>query len=158
MVSHLSFQYYCINSIYFIAGKAYALSPRRQKMAMTLEMGRLLARTICFRSPLTPVHCRSDRPLVPHSIPLGREATFFDYVVVKCKRYYASRTVGSNSSSLVHAVIPDLHGDGYRDAYGEVLEVFQFDQDIHFTGESMWFARMRWFKPWDHSSTCWDDL
>lgn len=128
---------------------------------MTLETCRLLAKALCFRSPLTPVHCRSDRPVVPHSIPLDRKATFFDYVVIKGKRFYASRTVGYNSSSLVHAVIPDSHGhgEGSRNGYGEVLEIFQLDQDIHFVGQSMWFARMRWFKPWHgESSVCWEDL
>ncbi|KAG1826357.1 hypothetical protein EV424DRAFT_1345673 [Suillus variegatus] len=143
------------------AGQTYALSPRRQKTSMTLETCRLLAKALCFRSPLTPVHCRSDRPVVPHSIPLDRKATFFDYVVIKGKRFYASRTVGYNSSSLVHAVIPDSHGhgEGSRNGYGEVLEIFQLDQDIHFVGQSMWFARMRWFKPWHgESSVCWEDF
>ncbi|KAG0694715.1 hypothetical protein DFH29DRAFT_1006099 [Suillus ampliporus] len=140
------------------AGEVYALSPRRQKNSMTLETCRLLAKTICLRSPLTPVHCRSDRPVVSHSTPLNREATFFDYVVIKGKRYYASRTVGYNSSSLVHAIMPNLHGEGSREAYGEVLEVFQLDQDIHFAGQSMWFAHMRWFKPWRGLSTGWEDF
>ncbi|KAG1736838.1 uncharacterized protein EDB91DRAFT_1055457 [Suillus paluster] len=39
------------------AGQTYALSPRRQKTSMTLETCRLLAKTLCFRSPQTPVHC-----------------------------------------------------------------------------------------------------
>ncbi|KAG2335369.1 hypothetical protein BDR05DRAFT_1006885 [Suillus weaverae] len=140
------------------AGQIYALSPHRQKTSMTLETCRLLAQSICFRSPLTPVHCRSDRPVVAHSIPLNCEVMFFDYVVLKGKRYYASRTVGHNSSSLVHAVIPNLHGKGSRDAYGELLEVFQFEQDILFAGQLMWFGHMRWFRPWHGSSACWEDL
>ncbi|KAG2046041.1 hypothetical protein BDR06DRAFT_977775 [Suillus hirtellus] len=103
---------------------------------------------------LSPRH----QPVISHSIPLRCEATFFDYVVIKGKQYYASHMVGYNSSSLVHAVMPDLHGEGSQEAYGEVLEVFQLDQDIHFTGESMWFAHMQWFKPWNGSSTGWEDL
>jgi len=127
---------------------------------MTLETCRLLAKTICLHSPLTPVHCRLDPPIVPHSIPLNRKATFFDYVMIEGKRYHASRTVGYNSSSLVHAVIPNSHGHGEqrRNGYGEILEVFQLDQDIHFEGQSMWFARMHWFKPWHGPSMCWEDL
>ncbi|KAG1856141.1 hypothetical protein F4604DRAFT_1932000 [Suillus subluteus] len=39
------------------AAQAYALSPRHQKILMTLDTCHLLAKTICFCSPLTPVHC-----------------------------------------------------------------------------------------------------
>jgi hypothetical protein len=49
--------------------------------------------------------------------------SFFDYVVIGSKRYHASRTVGTNHSSLVHVVIP---GTTTIHAYSEVLEIFQF--------------------------------
>lgn len=54
--------------------------------------------------------------------------------------------------------MPDLHGEGGREGYGEVLEVFQLDQDINFASQSMWFARVCWFKPWHGSSAGWEDL
>jgi len=90
---------------------------------------------------------------VPNSTPLDREATFFDYVIINGKRHYASRTVGSNSSSLVQVTMP-----GARPvvAYGEVLEIFQFDRR---SSNSVWFGRMRWFRPWYGArSKIWDDL
>ncbi|KIM59498.1 hypothetical protein SCLCIDRAFT_16493 [Scleroderma citrinum Foug A] len=77
-----------------------------------------------------------------HSIPLDRNATFFDY-------YHASWTTGSRNWSLVHVVIPDKLGGPAINAYGEILEIFRFDQDIHYAGESMFFIRMRWFRHWE---------
>ncbi|KIJ06688.1 hypothetical protein PAXINDRAFT_158658 [Paxillus involutus ATCC 200175] len=94
-----------------------------------------------------------------HSLPLNHEATFFDYVVIGGKRYHASRTAGMNNSSLVHVTIPQRSGQGVINAYGEILELFRFDQDIHHQGESLYFARMRWFKRWDgERETIWDTL
>ncbi|KAG2351109.1 hypothetical protein BDR07DRAFT_1502581, partial [Suillus spraguei] len=116
------------------AGQSYALSPRHQKTSMTTDTYRLLAQTLCFRYPLAPVYCLCDRT-----------AIFFDYVVIKGKRYYASRTVRSNRSSFVHVVIP---ADNPIHLYGEVLEIFQVDQSWRRHVQSLWFAHVRWFKPW----------
>ncbi|KAG1790943.1 uncharacterized protein HD556DRAFT_1445718 [Suillus plorans] len=127
------------------AGQSYALSPRHQKTLMTTDTYRLLAQTLCFRYPLAPVHCLCDHPVVPHSLPLDHTAIFFDYVVIKGKRYYASRTVGSNRSSFVHVIIP---ADNPIHLHGEVLEIFQVDQSWREHVQSLWFARMHWFKPW----------
>ncbi|KAG2076598.1 hypothetical protein BDR04DRAFT_1149040 [Suillus decipiens] len=118
------------------AGQAYALSPRHHKQQMSTETYQLLAFTICCLFPLTPVHCRSDHPVVPHSLPLNRHAVFFDYVVID---------VGTNWSSLVHVIIPGPHP---IHAYGEILKIFQFDQKFHAVDEPLWFSRMRWFVPW----------
>lgn len=139
-----------------LAGQAYALSPQHHKQQMSTETYRLLAFTICRLFPLTPVHCRSDRPVVSHSLPLNHHAVFFDYVVIDGKRYYASRTVGTNRSSLVHAIIP---GPSPVHAYGEILEIFQFDQKFRAVNEPLWFARMRWFVPWrGECEQVWSDL
>ncbi|KAI5998319.1 hypothetical protein EDC04DRAFT_2909460 [Pisolithus marmoratus] len=75
-------------------------------------------------------------------------ATFFEYVIIGRKRYHASRSLGSRNSSLVHVVLPQQNQPAI-DAYGEILEVFRFDQDIHYQGQSMYFVRMRWFRQWD---------
>ncbi|KAG2141058.1 hypothetical protein DEU56DRAFT_734574 [Suillus clintonianus] len=142
------------------AAQTYTFSPRHQKKDMSSETYRLLAQTLCFWFPFTPVHCRMDLPLVAHSLPLERQAIFFEYVILGGKRYYASRTVGSNRSSFIHAIIPSaLHPP--RHAYGEVLELFQFEQNFRGPGHDtmLWFARTRWFKPWRCESTNpWDDL
>jgi hypothetical protein len=126
---------------------------------MSSETYQILARTLCMRYPLTPVHCRADRAVVPHSIPLNRQAVFFDYIIINGKRYYGSRTVGSNRSSFVHVIIPQRTGQIPLQLHGEVLEIFQIDQDIQGLGESLWFARMRWFKPWQgEHEEIWNDL
>jgi hypothetical protein len=134
----------------------YALSPRCQLRSMSSETYRLLAHTLSIRFPATPVHCRADLALTPNSLPLECKAIFFEYVIVNGKRFYASRTVGWNKSSLVHVVIP---GPFPKDAYGEVLEILQINQDIRKTGYPMLLARMRWLKSWcgerDH---IWNDL
>lgn len=112
---------------------------------MSSDTYRTLADTICSRYPDMPVHCRSDRGAVRSSVPLERTATFFEYVIIDGKRFSASRTVGSNRSSLVHVVIPgppQLHG------YGEVLEIFQFNQPLSSLEFPLWFAQVRWFKAW----------
>jgi len=113
---------------------------------MSSETYWLLARAICLRFPNSPVHCRHENPVVPNSIPLAYNAMFFKYVILNGKRYYASRTVGSRRSSLVHIVIP---GVTVTHAFGEVLEIFQFSQHFRETDSVLWFARMRWLKPWN---------
>ena len=140
--------------LYATGTMRFALSPRRQNRAMSSDTYRLLAETICLCFPSTPVHRHSDRAVNPHSLPLDRNATFFEYVVVDGKRYYASRTVGWSKSSFVHVVIP---GPTVIDAHGEVLEIFQFDQDFRRSGTPLWLARVRWFKAWtgEREST-WD--
>jgi hypothetical protein len=123
---------------------------------MSSETYRLLANTIRIRYPTFPVHCRSERPTDRNSVPLDWAATFFEYIVVDGKRYHASLTVMSNSSSFVHVVIP---APSPVDAYGEVLEIFQFNQDFRRVGRPMWLARLRWFKPWNgQREKLWDDL
>jgi len=123
---------------------------------MSSDTYRLLADTICSRYPGTPVHCRSDSVVSPNSVPLERTATFFEYVVIDGKRYFASRTVGLNRSSLVHVIIPGMspiHG------YGEILEIFQFNQVFSLTNSPLWLAQVRWFKPWSgERETIWDEL
>ncbi|KAI6025524.1 hypothetical protein EDC04DRAFT_2899728 [Pisolithus marmoratus] len=52
------------------------------------------------------------------------------------------------NSSLIHMVLPQQNRPAI-DAYGEILEVFHFDQDIHYQGQSMYFVCMRWFRQWD---------
>jgi hypothetical protein len=95
---------------------------------MSSETYQILARTLCMRYPLTPVHCRADRAVVPHSIPLNRQAVFYYYIIINGKRYYGSRTVGSNRSSFVHVIIPQRTGQNPLQLHGEVLEIFQIDQ------------------------------
>jgi hypothetical protein len=121
----------------------YTLSPRHQTKQMSSDTYQLLARTICIRFPLTPVHCRYDAPIVPHSIPLDHMAVFFDYVVIRGKRYNASHTTGSNNSSFVHVLIPQTDATPIH-AYGEVLEIFQYMQNFRGVGSPMWFVQMRW--------------
>lgn len=105
---------------------------------------------------MTPVHCRFDHAVIPHSLPLDRDAVFFDYVMIDSKRYYASRAVGTNHSSLVHVIIP---GTSVIHAYGKVLEIFQFNQRFRNVDDSLWFSRMHWFVPWrGECEKVWDDL
>jgi len=95
---------------------------------MSSDTYRLLAKTICCCFLSTPVHHHSDWAVNPHGVPLNCTATFFEYVIVDGKRYYASRTVGWSKSSFIHIMIP---GPTTIDAHGEVLEIIQFDQDFH---------------------------
>lgn len=124
---------------------------------MSTETYRLLAQTICYQYPLTPVHCRSDRPITSNSLPLDRDATFFDYVIIDGKRYHGSRTVGYNRSSFVHVAIPSPTVTQH--AYGEILEIFQFDQRFRLEDTPLWVVRMRWFVPWNgECEKVWTDL
>ena len=128
-----------------IGAVPYALSPRHQTRSMSSETYRLLVHLICLRFPTTPVHCRSDHIVTPNSLLLDHTVIFFDYVVVEGKRFYASRMVGWNWSSLIRILIP---GPLPIDAYGEVLEILQIGQDFRNVGYPLWLARMRWFKWW----------
>ena len=82
---------------------------------------------------------------MPNSLPLEHTAIFFEYITVNGRQFHASQTVGWNKSSLVHIVIP---GPSPKDAYGEVLEILQIDQDFRNTGYPLCFAQVRWFRPW----------
>ncbi|KAF8834357.1 hypothetical protein BDN67DRAFT_1016592 [Paxillus ammoniavirescens] len=128
------------------AGLSYTLSPHHQVKTLSSDTYRALARTLCFRYPQTPAHCRYEHAVVPHSVPLNPQATFFDYVIVDGKWFYASRSVGTNKASLVHTVTP---GPTIMHAYGELLEIFQVDQSFSDGARTLWFARMRWFKAFE---------
>jgi hypothetical protein len=134
----------------------FGLSSHRQTRSMSSDTYRLLACMLCARYPETPVHCRSDHNVNPNSIPLNQSAIFFKYVVMDGKRFYTSRTVGWNKSSLVHVIIP---GPLPNDAYGEVLEILQINRDYGNTGHPLWLGRMRWLKLWyGERAQIWDDL
>ncbi|KIJ57899.1 hypothetical protein HYDPIDRAFT_103637 [Hydnomerulius pinastri MD-312] len=49
------------------AGQLCGFSPRRQYKSMSTDTYQLLAKTLCFYYPLTPVHCRFHQPVVPQS-------------------------------------------------------------------------------------------
>jgi len=139
-----------------IACVSYGLSPRRHKDNMSSDTYQLVVEAICSRFPLTPVHCRSERPIFPNSLPLERTATFFEYVVIGGKHYHASRAVGTNKSSFAHVIIPGL---SLANVYGEVLEFIQVNQQIQQNGRPLWFIRMRWFKAWaGEREQLWDNL
>lgn len=124
----------------------YELSPRHHTRPLPSDTYRFLVQTLCFRFPETPVHCRHQTALVRNSTPLSYQATFFDYVIINGRRYYASRTIGSNRSSLVHVIIP---GTPPTHAFGEVLEIFQISQPLEADQTRLsWFARARWFMSW----------
>jgi hypothetical protein len=140
--------------LYMTGTVQFGLSPRHQNRAMPSDTYRLLVGMISLCFPSTPVHPCSDRAFNPQSMPLDCNATFFEYVVVDGKRYYASRTVGWCKPSFVHVIIP---GPTAINAHREVFKLFQFDQDFHQTGTPLWFARVRWFKPWTgECESTWD--
>jgi len=123
---------------------------------MSLETYRLLAHMLHIRYPATPVHCQSDCVVTPNSLPLEHSAVFFEYVIVNGKQFYASQTVNWNRSSLVHIVIL---GPIPKDAYGEVLEILQINQDFWNMGNLLWLARVQWFKAWcTEQDQIWDNL
>jgi len=60
--------------------------------------------------------------------------------------------VGLNRSSFVHVLVP---GPVPTNAYGEVLEILQVNQDFQKVGYPLWFAQVRWFKVWSGNvNTC----
>ena|SRR6267154_6438564 len=139
-----------------IGGVPYVLSPRRQTRNMSSETYHLLAHMICTQYPATPFHCQSVHAITPNSLPLNHMAIFFEYVVVNGKRFYASRTVGWNKSSLIYVIIL---GPLPMDEYGEILEILQINQDFWNTGHPLWLARVRWLKPWcGERDQIWDNL
>jgi hypothetical protein len=115
----------------------YSFSPRHHTGNMSSDTYRLVAEMINGRFPLTPVHCRSDWPRHCNSLPLDRTAMFFKYVVLEGKRYHASCTVGTNKSSFTHIVIP---GSSPINAYGEILEIFQVNQQTLQHDHRLWFV------------------
>lgn len=126
---------------------------------MSSETYRLLQKTLSTHFPDTPVHCAWDHPRVPNSMPLDTSATFYDYVILDGKRYHASSTVGSHSSSLIEVEIQGDGPDGVtsRLECAELTEVFRFEQ--RGSDAPLFFCRVRWFKSWTgHREAIWDDL
>jgi len=95
--------------------------------------------TICISYPVMPVHCHLDCAIMPNSLPLEHTVIFFKYVIVNGKRFFASQTVGLNKSFLIHIVIL---GPSPKDAYGELFEILQINQDFQNIGYLLWFAWM----------------
>ena len=115
---------------------------------MSQETYHKLAWTLSIKYPDFPVHCQSQRPLNPQSVPLDQKATFYDYVVINGKRYYASSAVGSRQASLVEI---NVNGNTIPPATlkcGELLEILQVDNLLSRNGHPIWLGRMRWFKEW----------
>ncbi|KAF7372218.1 hypothetical protein MVEN_00081200 [Mycena venus] len=120
------------------------LSPRSKIATMSDETYRQLADALTIHYPDIPVHCISDSPRSPASLPLETRATFYSYVIVNGKRYYASSGAKSNKSSLIQVAVSRPTGVSIR--CGELLEIFKFQQ---FEGATeLWFGRMRWFTPY----------
>ncbi|KAL4071542.1 hypothetical protein V8B97DRAFT_2023703 [Scleroderma yunnanense] len=86
---------------------------------------------------------------VSHSITLDCTAMFFDYVIVDGKKYHASHAMGSRNLSLVCVVILWKDGQPPVNTFGEILEIFRFDQDIQYQGQLMYFV---------HIEHIWDTL
>lgn len=115
--------------------------------AMGSETYQLVAQMICLHFPETPVHCRHQAATMSNSLPLSYEATFFDYVILNGKRYYASHAVRGNWSSFVHVVIP---GESATHAFREILKIFQIYQLLRAgMNHMLWFACLWWFKSWE---------
>ena len=135
---------------------SYSLSPRHHKDNMSSNTYQLVIKAICSQFLLTPVHCWSEHPIFPNSLPLERTATFFKYIVIGGKHYYALCAVGTNKSSFTHIVIPGL---SLANIYSEVLEFIQVNQQIQQNGCPLWFIWMWWFKAWaGECEQLWDDL
>ncbi|KAL4078647.1 hypothetical protein V8B97DRAFT_2021036 [Scleroderma yunnanense] len=91
---------------------AYGLSPHQHLKPLPYETYKALAHVICL------------------CIALDHTATFFDYMIMDSQK----------NSSLIHVVIPQKNGQPLVDAFGEILEIFRFDQDIQYQGQSMYFV------------------
>ncbi|KAN0074464.1 hypothetical protein V8E55_011876, partial [Tylopilus felleus] len=52
--------------------KEYTLSPRCERKWMSIDTNLLLAKTLNFSSPQTPVYCQFNRPTVSGSIPISK--------------------------------------------------------------------------------------
>ena len=134
----------------------YGFSPRHHKESMSSDTYQLVTETICLQFPMTPVHCWSDCPLFPNSIPLDKSAMFFEYVVIEGKQYHASHMTGTAKSSLTHVVIP---GPSPVDTFGEVMEIIQVHQQFQWSNCPLYFVHMWWFKPWSGKhEQLWDEL
>ena len=123
---------------------------------MSSDTYQLVVKAIYSRFLLTPIHCQSEHPIFPNSLPLKRTTTFFKYVVIGGKRYHASHAVGMNKSSFMHIIIP---GPSPVNVYGKVLKFIQVNQQIQQNGHPLWFIQMQWFKAWagEHEQL-WDNL
>lgn len=74
-------------------------------------------------------------------MPLTNLAIFFDYVIVRSQRFYASLTTGNRASAIAEI---ERHTGGIGCA--EILEIFQFQQCMN--SPAMWLARIRWLQEW----------
>ncbi|KAJ7508235.1 hypothetical protein B0H11DRAFT_1902552 [Mycena galericulata] len=125
----------------------YELSPRFKLQLMSDETYRHMVGALTMHFPDVPVHCISDVPRHPNSIPLNTQATFHNYVIVNGRRYYASSAAKSNRGSLIQLATPTDTGMSIH--CGELVEVFKFQQSDGDT--ELCFGRMRWFTQYQGS-------
>ena len=135
------------------AGIIFALSPRFEKKTMDVTLYYTILRHLAMLFP--QLHLRSHIQFQPaaNTTPLTPIAHFFDYAIVRQRRFYASRRSPNNHSSLVEVVVSE-RGETWA---GELLDLIHIDQG---NGQIFTLAQFRWFKPlqMDLSGTIWNAL
>ncbi|KAJ7126601.1 hypothetical protein C8R43DRAFT_897637 [Mycena crocata] len=135
---------------------SYGFSPTSKIAVMRDETYRQLAGALTIHFPTVPVHCISDSPLHPDSLPLTTRATFYNYVIVNGRRYYASSLAKSNRGSLIQVSFSPPGGPVTLHC-GELIEIFKFQQ--YEDSDELFFGRMRWFTPYRGTpEPVWDQL
>lgn len=118
---------------------------------MPLGTYRAVLRHLHANFPQWHLHSSLALPRHIDSQPLERQAIFFEYVILRGHRYYASKMAGSRNSALIEVSVPVTHPSAIDVSCGELVEIIQFQQNA--STPILWFGRMRWFRPCDRSTT-----
>lgn len=128
-------------------GVAFLLSTRSVTGLMAPDVYRDVLDHFVIRLPF-PV--RSHIATSNVGVPLLPQATFFDYVVINQRRYWASSRNSNNANSLISV----MTGQGSSHV-GELTDIFTISQST--LGGIHRFGRVRWLQPFafDMSRSAW---
>ncbi|KAI0054356.1 hypothetical protein BV25DRAFT_1951632 [Artomyces pyxidatus] len=102
----------------------FALSPRYEKQTIDGPIYSSILRHLTMIFPGIPLRSHISSDLAPGTIPLQATGTFFDYTVIRGRRYHASQRATKPAGSLVEV---DVDNSG-RTWAGELLDIIQIDQ------------------------------
>lgn len=109
-----------------------------------------------YRAVLDHFTARLSFPVRSHiaassvGVPVLPQATFFDYIVINQRRYWASSRNSNNANSLIAVAT----GQGSYHI-GELIDIFAISQQT--LGGIHRFGRVRWLQPFafDMSQSAW---
>ncbi|KAJ7170889.1 hypothetical protein C8R43DRAFT_1120617 [Mycena crocata] len=144
-----------LDSVNLDAGVIFQLSPQAENGKLPLNIYTCVLQHLQIRLTHVQLHSYLSISPSPESRTLFPNTLFFDYAVVRNRRYLASHRSSTNASSLI--AVHTSSAPGANLWLAELLSVFAIKQDTIGTQK---FSHVRWFRPSTTSltGTIWADF